>query len=268
MLEINDLVKTYPDGQQALRGCSLTVPAAEVVAIIGPSGAGKSTFIRCINRLVTPTGGSIRLDGEELTTHRERRLRETRRQIGMIFQEFNLIERLTVMENVLAGRLGSVGFLQAFLRRFPAQDVERAFELLERVGLGGYENSRADALSGGQRQRVGIARALMQEPRLLLVDEPTSSLDPKVARSIMALICELAGERRIPALINIHDVGLALGFAQRVVGLNAGSVVFDGPPSAVDEAVLTRIYGADDWRDAFRQEGEEDRHLGSREAVS
>lgn len=268
MLEIDQLVKTYADGQRALRGCSLVVPAAEVVAVIGPSGAGKSTFIRCINRLVEPTGGSIRLDGRELTTLAERPLRDARRRIGMIFQEFNLIERLTVMENVLAGRLGVTGFFRAALRRFPPTDIERAFVLLARVGLSGYENSRADALSGGQRQRVGIARALMQEPQLLLVDEPTSSLDPKVARSIMALICELASERSIPALINIHDVGLALGFAQRVVGLNAGSVVFDGSPARVDEAVLTRIYGADDWRDAFRQEGEEDRHIGPREAVS
>ncbi|WP_018717820.1 phosphonate ABC transporter ATP-binding protein [Arhodomonas aquaeolei] len=261
MLEIDNLTKTYADGLQALRGCSLTVPGAEVVAVIGPSGAGKSTFIRCINRLVTPTGGSIRLDGTELTALGERGLRGVRRHIGMIFQEYNLIERLTVMENVLAGRLGAVSFMQALLRRFPQADVDRAFELLARVGLEGYENSRADALSGGQRQRVGIARALMQEPRLLLVDEPTSSLDPKVARSILALICELASELGIPALINIHDVGLALRFARRVIGLSAGEIVFDGAPAEVDEAALSRIYGADDWRDAFRQEGEEDRHV-------
>ncbi|MDN3517675.1 phosphonate ABC transporter ATP-binding protein [Aquisalimonas lutea] len=258
MLTIDKLTKTYADGHQALRDCSFTVPGAQVVAVIGPSGAGKSTLIRCINRLVAPTRGHVHLGDTDLTAAGTAGLRDVRRRIGMIFQEFNLIERLTVMENVLAGRLATVSFLQAFLRRFPAGDIDRAFELLGRVGLDGYENSRADALSGGQRQRVGIARALMQEPELLLVDEPTSSLDPKVARSIMGLICELAGERRIPALINIHDVGLALGFAQRVIGLNGGRVVFDGAPEAVDEAVLTRIYGADEWRDAFRQEGGED----------
>ncbi|MFW6278488.1 MAG: phosphonate ABC transporter ATP-binding protein [Halorhodospira sp.] len=268
MLEIENLTKIYPVGHQALRSCSLQVPAAEVVAIIGPSGAGKSTFIRCINRMVEPSGGSVRLEGRELTGLGTRELRAARRQIGMIFQEFNLIERLTVMENLLAGRLGSVSFLQAALRRFPQDDIERAFRLLERVGLEGLENSRADALSGGQRQRVGIARALMQEPRLLLVDEPTSSLDPKVARSIMALICELTAERDIPALINIHDVGLALGFAQRVVGLSAGEIVFDGQPDAVDESVLTRIYGADDWREAFREEGGEDRHITAESVAS
>lgn len=268
MLEIQDLTKTYPGGHQALRGCSLTVPAAEVLAIIGPSGAGKSTFIRCINRMVEPSAGSVRLDGQELTRLGSRELRLARGRIGMIFQEFNLIERLTVMENLLAGRLGRVSFLQAALRRFPAEDVARAFRLLDRVGLSDLENSRADALSGGQRQRVGIARALMQEPRLLLVDEPTSSLDPKVARSIMGLICDLAAERGIPALINIHDVGLALGFAQRIVGLSAGEIVFDGPPDAVDESVLTRIYGADDWREAFREEGGEDRHLAVEGAAS
>lgn len=258
MLTIENLTKTYTGGHQALHDCSFTVPGAQVVAVIGPSGAGKSTLIRCINRLVAPTGGRVRLGDTEITGVGTAGLRAVRRRVGMIFQEFNLIERLSVMENVLAGRLATVSFLQAFLRRFPVEDIDRAFHLLERVGLEGYENSRADALSGGQRQRVGIARALMQEPELLLVDEPTSSLDPKVARTIMGLICELAGERRIPALVNIHDVGLALGFAERVIGLNAGEVVFDGPPGAVDEDILTRIYGADDWRDAFRQEGGED----------
>lgn len=242
MLQLDHLGKTYANGLRALDGCSLTVESAEIVAIIGPSGAGKSTLIRCINRLVEASEGRIELDGTDLTGLDDRALRRARRRIGMIFQEFNLIERLTVMENVLAGRLGSVSFMQAWRRRFPTADIERAFELLHRVGLDGYANTRADALSGGQRQRVGVARALMQAPDLLLVDEPTSSLDPKVARSIMALIRDLAYERGLSTLINIHDVNLALAFAQRIIGLNRGRVVFDGHPDDVDEQILATIY--------------------------
>ncbi|HEY8429978.1 MAG TPA: ATP-binding cassette domain-containing protein, partial [Sandaracinaceae bacterium] len=158
----------------------------------------------------------------------------------------------TVMENVLCGRLGTVGFFASAARRFPPQDVANAFELLERVGLEGYQDTRADALSGGQRQRVGIARALMQQPELLLVDEPTASLDPKTARQIMRLIRSLALERRCPALVNIHDVALAQEFSDRVVGLKGGRVAFDGPPQALTPAVLTGIYGEEDWNRTIR----------------
>ncbi|NBC34412.1 MAG: phosphonate ABC transporter ATP-binding protein [Alphaproteobacteria bacterium] len=269
MLRLEGLSKTYEGGIAALDSCSLEFARAEVVAIIGPSGAGKSTLIRCINRLVEPTAGRVVLDGGDLTAMSHRQLRRARREIAMIFQEFNLVERLTVMENVLSGRLGYVSILQAAFRRFPPHDIDAAFALLDRVGLEGFENSRADQLSGGQRQRVGIARALMQEPKILLVDEPTSALDPKTARTIFELICGLARERGLPALINIHDVGLALMFAERVVGLARGHVVFDGPPAAVDEAVLTRIYGAADWRQTLRRE-EPEAGAGSarREAAS
>ena len=176
----------------------------------------------------------------------------------MIFQEFNLVERLTVMENVLSGRLGSVGFFTALLRRYPPRDIASAFELLDRVGLAGYHNTRADALSGGQRQRVGIARALMQQPELLLVDEPTASLDPKTASQIMRLIRELATERRRPALVNIHDVALAQAFADRVIGLKAGRIAFDGPPSTLTAATLTEIYGAEDWSQTIRRVEDDD----------
>ncbi|MBI5627695.1 MAG: ATP-binding cassette domain-containing protein, partial [Candidatus Rokubacteria bacterium] len=188
MLEVSALAKRYPTGDEALRGVSLTVGNDEVVFVIGPSGAGKSTLIRCINRLVEPDAGSITLDGLEITTLPPAELRRARRQMGMIFQEFNLVERLTVMENVLSGRLGYVGLWQAWRRRFPPEDVAMAFATLRRVGLEGMENKRADALSGGQRQRVGIARALVQRPKILLVDEPTSSLDPKTSEAVMALI--------------------------------------------------------------------------------
>ena len=243
MLEVSALAKRYPTGDEALRGVSLTVGNDEVVFVIGPSGAGKSTLIRCINRLVEPDAGSITLDGLEITTLPAADLRRARRQMGMIFQEFNLVERLTVMENVLSGRLGYVGLWQAWRRRFPPEDVAMAFATLRRVGLEGMENKRADALSGGQRQRVGIARALVQRPKILLVDEPTSSLDPKTSEAVMALITELADEERIPALINIHDVPLARRFARRIIGLSAGRVVFEGPPAALDRAALGVIYG-------------------------
>ena len=247
MLEIQGLVKRYPTGDRALRGVDLTVPDGQVMALIGPSGAGKSTLIRCVNRLVEPTEGRIELDGEDLTHLRPRALRRARRHIGMIFQEFALVERLSVMENVLSGRLGYVGFWRSTLRRFPQADVDQAFDLLDRVGLTGFEDKRADALSGGQRQRVGIARALMQAPKLLLVDEPTASLDPKTSRQIMRLITELALERRVATIINIHDVALAKRFVPRIVGLREGQVVFDGSPAALDAARLTDIYGDEDW---------------------
>jgi phosphonate transport system ATP-binding protein len=247
MLELRNLEKRYSTGDLALKGVNLRVGAGEVLGLIGPSGAGKSTLIRCVNRLVQPSAGTVILDGQDLGALGGSGLRRARRQIGMIFQEYALVERLTVMENLLSGRLGYTGFWASWFRRFEGQDIEQAYKLLERVGLAGMENKRADALSGGQRQRVGIARALMQSPKLLLVDEPTASLDPKTSRQIMRLILELCQERGLAAIVNIHDVVLATEFLPRIVGLRAGSVVFDGPAGEVDQAVLTRIYGDEDW---------------------
>jgi len=243
VLEVSKLEKTYPTGDHALRSVSLTLDGSDAVFVIGPSGAGKSTLLRCINRLVEPDAGVIRLDGLEVTALQGAALRGARRRMGMIFQEFNLVERLTVMENVLSGRLGYVSLWSAWRRRFPAEDIEAAFTTLARVGLAGFENKRADALSGGQRQRVGIARALVQRPRILLVDEPTSSLDPKTSDAVMRLIVELAAEDGIPALVNIHDVPIARAFARRIVGLNAGRVVYDGPVAGLTPDVLERVYG-------------------------
>ena len=242
MLEVAGLVKTYPTGDRALRGVSLRVKATEVVFVIGPSGAGKSTLVRSVNRLVEPDEGSVRLDGLEVTRLAGADLRRARRHMAMIFQEFNLVERLTVMENVLSGRLGYVGLWQAWRRKFPPEDVGLAFETLARVGLAGFENKRADELSGGQRQRVGIARALVQRPKILLVDEPTSSLDPKTSEAVMALITQLAAEDQIPALINIHDVPLARQFARRILGLNEGLIVFEGTPPDLTREALDLIY--------------------------
>lgn len=247
MLRLENLKKRYPTGDEALKGVSLEIPDSQVMALIGPSGAGKSTLIRCVNRLVEPTSGSATLNETNLTTLSRGQLRRARRRMGMIFQEYALVERLTVMENVLSGRLGYVGFWQSWLRKFPADDVREAFRLLDRVGLAHMADKRADELSGGQRQRVGIARALIQNPELLLVDEPTASLDPKTSRQIMRLICELCRERGLTAIINIHDVLLAQRFAERIVGLRFGEVVYDGPPTGLTPAVLTEIYGEEDW---------------------
>ncbi|OYR08643.1 phosphonate ABC transporter ATP-binding protein [Agrobacterium sp. LC34] len=247
MLRITGLTKTYKTGDKALNGINLQIPAGQVVGLIGPSGAGKSSLIRCVNRLIEPTAGKIFLGERDVTALSRSDLRVARRRIGMIFQEYALVERLTVMENVLSGRLGYVPFWRSFLRRYPADYVQNAFALLDRVGLTAHADKRADALSGGQRQRVGIARALEQDPELLLVDEPTASLDPKTSRQIMRLIVEICRERNLPAVINIHDVLLAQAFVQRIVGLRAGEVVFDGTPDQLDTAALTRIYGEEDW---------------------
>ncbi|NTA84831.1 phosphonate ABC transporter ATP-binding protein [Agrobacterium tumefaciens] len=247
MLRITGLTKTYKTGDKALNGINLQIPAGQVVGLIGPSGAGKSSLIRCVNRLIEPTAGKIFLGERDVTALSRSDLRIARRRIGMIFQEYALVERLTVMENVLSGRLGYVPFWRSFLRRYPADYVQNAFALLDRVGLTAHADKRADALSGGQRQRVGIARALEQDPELLLVDEPTASLDPKTSRQIMRLIVEICRERNLPAVINIHDVLLAQAFVQRIIGLRAGEVVFDGTPDQLDTAALTRIYGEEDW---------------------
>lgn len=253
MFSVKNLDKTYPTGQHALKGCSLDIDKPQIVAIFGPSGAGKSTLIRCINRLVEPSSGNVYLDDLEITGLKGKDLHKARRQMGMIFQEYNLIERLTVMENVLSGRLGYVGLINAMFRRFPQDAVDEAFSLLERVGLKGYQNQRADALSGGQRQRVGIVRALIQHPKILLVDEPTSGLDPKTAMIIMKLIKDLAIEKGIPAIINIHDVKLGQDYADRIIGMTDGVIVFDGPPSKVTAETLTMIYGEEDWSKTIRK---------------
>jgi len=263
MLQIRGLTKRYRTGDLALDKIDLDVAQGEVVALIGPSGAGKSTLIRCINRLVEPTAGTIALNGVELTTLGKAALRRARRKLGMIFQEYALVERLSVMENVLSGRLGYVGFWRSYMRKFPQADIDEAFRLLARVGLDHMVDKRADALSGGQRQRVGICRALIQNPDLLLVDEPTASLDPKTSRQIMRLITELCRERNLSAIVNIHDVQLAQMFASRIVGLRQGTIVYDGAPDGLTPDVLTRIYGEEDWAATAKRApegGEDDDH--------
>jgi phosphonate transport system ATP-binding protein len=242
VLEISALRASYAPGKEILKGVSFTVQAGDFLAIIGPSGSGKSTLIRCINRLVEPSAGSIYFGGRNLLDLGAAEMRAERRKIGMIFQEFNLIERLSVIDNVLSGRLGYTGSLRSLCRMFSKDDTRQAIRLLNRVGLLDHLEKRADQLSGGQRQRVGIARALIQNPKLLLADEPTSSLDPKIAREVVCLIKEVAAELGIPVLCNMHDVQLALDCSTRVIGLLDGQKRFDGLPGQIDKRALAEIY--------------------------
>jgi phosphonate transport system ATP-binding protein len=246
-LVIRNLVKEYRKGQPVLRDISLSISEPGIVAIIGPSGTGKSTLIRCINRLVDPTSGSIMLGATDLAKLQGEALRTARRRLGMVFQEYNLVERLTVIENVLCGRLGYVPVWRVWTRRFPEADIARAFALLQSVGLADFATRRADQLSGGQRQRVGIARAVMQEPDLILADEPTSSLDPKTSVEIMELLAKVGRERDIPVLVNIHNVALARRYALRMIGMSKGVVVYDGPPAGLQDSHLAEIYGGEGW---------------------
>ncbi len=243
VLEVSDLKVRYSaKGPEILKGIDFEVKDDDFLAIIGPSGAGKSTLIRAVNRLVEPTGGRITLLGEDVRNLNPRQLRGLRRNVGMIFQEFNLINRMSVMDNVLSGRLGYTGNLRSLFRAFPQSDVNQALYYLDRVGLSDHINKRADELSGGQRQRVGIARALMQRPKLLLLDEPTSALDPKISREVMHLIRDIALELKVPALCNIHDVQLAKEFCNRIIGMQDGIKKFDGATETLRDADLEEIY--------------------------
>ena len=248
-LEIKGLKKEYVSGNLILKGIDLTIDTPGIVAIIGPSGTGKSTLLRCINRLIDSSEGEIIIDQLDACKARGASLRNLRRQVGMVFQEYNLVERLSVIENILTGRLGYMSSWQAWRRKFSQQDINTAFSLLETVGLADQAQKRADSLSGGQRQRVGIARAVMQDPQIILADEPTSSLDPKTSVEIMELLTGFSKEKGIPVLVNMHDVLLAKKFAQRIIGMSDGYVVYDGPPEDVSDDHLKQIYGGESWLD-------------------
>jgi len=258
MLEIKNLTKIYDDGTVALQDVSFTVQDGEFLIIIGLSGSGKSTLLRCINRLIDPTEGQILWDGVDIATAESTQLRQIRRQIGMIFQQFNLVKRSTVLTNVLSGRLGYVRPWPSLLHRFPKGDREMAQEALDRMGITDQAHKRADELSGGQQQRVGIARALMQQPRIILADEPVASLDPVLAHSILEHLEQLNREDDITILCSLHYLDLVQRYATRVIGLREGRIVYRGTQEEIrrmTDEEFKDIYGAEAERVGGSLEG-------------
>ena len=243
MIVFDHVSKTYPNGYQALKDINLTIEQGEFVAIIGLSGAGKSTLIRTINRMHDITDGTLTVDGVNVMELKGARLRQFRRNIGMIFQSFNLVTRTTVIKNVLTSRVPELPFWRALLGAYPKKDKLEALEALDKVGILDKAFVRADQLSGGQQQRVALARTLAQNPKIILADEPVASLDPVTAKQVMDDFRRINREMNISVLINIHQVDLALQYADRVIGITAGEVVYDGPASEVNEAVLAEVYG-------------------------
>jgi phosphonate transport system ATP-binding protein len=245
MLKIQNLTKVYDGGVQALTDVSFEVPKGQFLAVIGLSGSGKSTLLRCINRLIEPTDGKIFWNGVDVTDASDEELRRVRRKIGMVFQHFNLVHRSSVLTNVLAGRLGYVNPAWSLVNRFPKSDVENAIRQLERVGIADKAHHRADELSGGQQQRVGVARAMMQNPEIILADEPVASLDPVLAHSIMQYLEMINKEDGVTVLCSLHFLDLVHRYADRVVALNEGKLMFDGSPKEIDDAKFKEIYGRD-----------------------
>lgn len=243
LLTFQDVSKVYRSGVHGLNHVTFSVWPGEFVAVIGPSGAGKSTLLRSINRLHNVTGGHILIAGEDIFRARGRHLRMLRRQIGMIFQNYNLVYRLSVLQNVLHGRLGYMSSVQGMLGRYCEEDKRKAIGILREIDMGDFLNTRAADLSGGQKQRVGIARAFMQEPQILLCDEPIASLDPSSAKIIMDMIFAMASRRRIACVVNLHQIDVAAAYASRIIGLRKGKIVFDGTPGELTDGVIKQIYG-------------------------
>ncbi len=243
MLQVKNLSKVYDGGVRALNDVSFEVPPGQFLAVIGLSGSGKSTMLRCINRLIDPTAGQFLWNGEDITAATPEEMRRIRRRIGMVFQHFNLVHRSKVITNVLAGRLGYVNPAWSFFNRVPKEDTEKAFKQLERVGIADKANQRADELSGGQQQRVGIARALMQDPEIILADEPVASLDPVLAHSIMKHLEEINKNDGVTVLCSLHFLDLVHRYADRVIALNEGKLVFEGLPKDIDDQKFKDIYG-------------------------
>jgi len=243
MLEVKNLTKIYEGGVLALDDVSFNIEAGEFMAVIGLSGSGKSTLLRCINRLVEPTSGQVLWGGTDITSANQSELRLIRRKIGMVFQHFNLVTRSPVITNVLAGRLGYVNPAMSLLNRFPQHDIDAALRQLERVGITDQAYKRADELSGGQQQRVGIARAMVQEPEIILADEPVASLDPVLAHSIMQYLEKMNQEDGVTVLCSLHFLDLVHRYADRAIALNEGKLMFDGSPKAIDDEKFKEIYG-------------------------
>lgn len=243
LLQVKGLCKSYGSGVSVLKNVQFNVESGEFVSIIGPSGAGKSTLLRCINRLVDFQEGTILFDHKNIKTLKKKQLREIRTNIGMVFQHYNLVPRLTVIENVLHGRFGYKSTLQGVLGRFSEEEKHQAFELLQKLGIQEHAYKRCDQLSGGQQQRVGICRALMQNPKLILCDEPIASLDPKSSKVIMDYLRMITTELGITCLVNLHQVDVAKEYSDRIIGLNSGEVVFDGSPYKLSDSYTYSIYG-------------------------
>ncbi|HCB01011.1 MAG TPA: phosphonate ABC transporter ATP-binding protein [Anaerolineae bacterium] len=245
MLQVKNLTKVYDGGVKALDNISFEVPKGQFLAVIGLSGSGKSTLLRCINRLIETSAGEIIWDGENITAATPEEMRRIRRKIGMVFQHFNLVHRSKVITNVLGGRLGYVNPAWSLINRFPKEDIEKATKQLERVGIADKADHRADELSGGQQQRVGIARALMQDPNMILADEPVASLDPVLAHSIMKHLEEINKNDGVTVLCSLHFLDLVHKYADRVIALNQGKIVFEGLPNEIDDQKFKDIYGRD-----------------------
>ena len=244
MLKIEKLSKTYDSGTYALQDVSLVIDPGEFVVVLGKSGSGKSTLLRCINRLVEPTSGRIFLNKTEITGASPSRLRELRKKIGMVFQQYNLVERFSVQTNVLSGKLASMSNIASLLNLFPEADVEKSRQVLNRLGLAGKDLKRSDKLSGGQQQRVGLARALMQNPQLILADEPVSSLDPATSNQIMDLLTEFNEKDGMAVICNLHLPSLAKAYGSRIIVLSKGRIVYDGSPTDLSEDKLNSFYNS------------------------
>ncbi|MBO1300058.1 MULTISPECIES: phosphonate ABC transporter ATP-binding protein [unclassified Enterococcus] len=242
LLEIKQLSKTYDKKKYALSEIDLTVEEGEFIVVIGPSGAGKSTFIRTINRMIEPSRGEVLFAGMDVTRAKKKQLKQIRSEIGMIFQHYNLIGRTNVIKNVLHGRLGKTPFRKTIFGLYSEKDKQEAVDLLSKVGLKDHMYQRASALSGGQMQRVGICRAIMQQPKLILADEPIASLDPNSAKVVMEHLQGITHERQITCIINLHQVDFAKKYATRILGIKDGRIVFDGPPQDLSEAIIAHIY--------------------------
>ncbi|GAP22992.1 phosphonate ABC transporter ATP-binding protein [Leptolinea tardivitalis] len=245
LLEVKNLTKVYEGGVKALTDVNFNVKKGEFLAVIGLSGSGKSTLLRCINRLVDPTSGTIIFNGQSVTGATDEELRMIRRKIGMVFQHFNLVSRSSVLTNVLSGRLGYANPAWSLINRFSDEDIKFAIHQLERVGIADKANYRADELSGGQQQRVGVARALMQDPEMILADEPVASLDPVLAHSIMQYLEEINKKDGVTVLCSLHFLDLVHRYSDRVIALNNGQLVFDGLPKEIDDNKFKEIYGKD-----------------------
>lgn len=254
MIQMVNVTKTYPNGTKGLKDINLTIGKGEFVAIVGLSGAGKSTLLRSINRLHEISEGEILIDGNSITQAKGKELRMIRRDIGMIFQSFNLVKRVSVLRNVLAGRVGYHSTLRTILGLFPEHDVHLAFNALDRVNIAEKAYSRADELSGGQQQRVAIARVLAQEAKIILADEPVASLDPLTTKQVMDDLKTINEELGITTIVNLHFVNLARSYATRIIGLRAGEVVFDGPVSEATDEVFAEIYGRPIQKDELLEE--------------